>query len=82
MTTDDLPETLELSDLEFEAELRFLAAANLFELEKVSSGKAAEMAGLSRMAFLRRLDDISVPALSLSDEETDAESAAARELAG
>ncbi len=37
---------------ELEADIRLMAALKMFELGKVSSGKAAELAGMSRVAFL------------------------------
>ena len=41
-----------MNEEQFAAEVRFLAAAKLFELGKLSSGKAAAMAGLGRVEFL------------------------------
>jgi Uncharacterised protein family (UPF0175) len=38
-----LPQMLKLSDSEFAGELRFLAAAKLYELGRLSSGKAARL---------------------------------------
>src|SRR4051794_30651210 len=77
-----LPELLKLSDLEFAHELPFLAAAKLYEIGRLSSGKAARLAGMNRIAFLRELDRIGVPAINLRDEQIEAEIRAARELAG
>ena len=77
-----LPQLLKLSDREFVRELQFLAAAKLFELGRLSSGKAARLAGMSRALFLRELNRIGVPAINLRDEEIEAEVRAARELAG
>lgn len=77
-----LPELLQLSDPEFARELPFLAAAKLFEIGRLSSGKAARLAGMDRMTFLRELDRIGVPAINLRDEQIEAEIRAARELAG
>ncbi|HSN85799.1 MAG TPA: UPF0175 family protein, partial [Thermoanaerobaculia bacterium] len=43
-----IPQILKLSDLEFARELRFLGAAKLYELGKLSSGKAARLAEMDR----------------------------------
>lgn len=79
---DGLAQSLKLSDPEFAAELAFLAAAKLYELGRLSSGKAARLAGMSRIVFLRALERAGVPAINLRAEEVDAEIQAARELAG
>jgi len=34
-----------------EQHIRLMAALKMFELGKISSGKAAELAGMSRLAF-------------------------------
>jgi predicted HTH domain antitoxin len=49
--------------------LRMLAAVKLFELGKLSSGRAAELAGLSRVAFLMALGRYCVSPLQLADDE-------------
>jgi len=63
-------------------ELSFLTAARLYEIGRLSSGKAARLAGMDRMAFLRELDRVGVAAINLRDEQIAAEIRAARELAG
>jgi Uncharacterised protein family (UPF0175) len=59
-----------------------LGAAKLFELGRLSSGKAAQLAGMDRVGFLYELNRIGVPAINLRDEEVEAEILAARDLAG
>ncbi len=53
--TVSIPAGLELAvqttPEEFEAQIRLMAALKMFELGKLSSGKAAELAGLSRVEF-------------------------------
>ena len=52
---EDVLLSLKESKEEFEEEARYLLALKLYELGKISSGKAATIAGLSRVAFLMRL---------------------------
>ncbi|MGQ9626138.1 MAG: UPF0175 family protein [Anaerolineae bacterium] len=55
----NVPETVLLAEKTDEAtfarELRMLAAVKLYELGRLSSGRAAELAGLSRVEFLLAL---------------------------
>ena len=76
-----VPQLLKMSDAEFAGELQFLAAVKLYELGRLSSGKAAELAGMERVEFLRSLAGIGVPAINLREEEVDLEVSAATELA-
>jgi Uncharacterised protein family (UPF0175) len=78
---EELPGLLKMTVEQFAAEVRFLAAAKLFELGKLNSGKAAVMAGLGRVAFLHKLGAYGFNAINLHDEQIDAELKAAAELA-
>ena len=69
----ELPLLLNTSRKEFEAEVRFLAAAKLYELGKISSGKAAQMASLPRVEFLTKLGQYGIAAVNLSGDEIRAE---------
>lgn len=53
----------------FSKEIKKLAAIKLFELGKLSSGRAAQLAGMSRVAFLMSLGDYQVCPFSITNEE-------------
>ena len=50
-------------------ELRMLAAVKLFELKKLSSSAAAQLAGVSRLEFLHRLAAYGVPTFQQTEDE-------------
>lgn len=77
---EGLPQTLKLSDSEFAEEVRFLAAAKLFELGKISSGKAAKMAGVDKVTFLEKLGHYKMPAINIQAEEIEKEVEAVKSL--
>lgn len=55
----DIPEKVLLAEktdeVAFARELRILAAVKLYELGRLSSGRAAELAGMPRVEFLQTL---------------------------
>ncbi len=51
------------------ARLRMLAAVKLFEMKELSSEAAARLAGISRIEFLKGLDDYSVSVFDMTEEE-------------
>ncbi len=75
------PQMLKMSEGEFVEELRFLAAAKMYELGRLTAGKAAQLTEMKRLDFLYRLGTIGVPAINLRDEEVDAEIQSAQDLA-
>ena len=50
-------------------EVKMAAAVKLFELGRLSSGAAAELAGIPRTVFLTRLADYGVDTFSLTEAE-------------
>jgi predicted HTH domain antitoxin len=63
------------------SELRLLAAMKLFELGRLSSGRAATLAGCTRVEFLSRLGEYGVSPFQLEPDELDRDLENAREAA-
>ncbi len=66
---ESLPDVLQESRVQFEAEARMAMASKLFELKRVSSGTAALLAGMDRVSFLLRLHEYGVAMIDLEDSE-------------
>jgi predicted HTH domain antitoxin len=75
--TLDIPEeafsSLRQSPEEFASEMRIAAAAKWYELGRLSQGKAAEVAGLSRASFISELGRFGVSPIQLRPGELTAE---------
>jgi predicted HTH domain antitoxin len=73
----DLPDSVLLatgqSRDEFSREAKFLLALKLFELGRLSSGRAAELCELPRVEFLFRASSMKVPVADLDREELERE---------
>jgi len=61
--------SLKESSQEFSKDLLMLAAVKLYELGKLSSGRAAQLAGISRVSFLQSLSRYNVSIFDLTEEE-------------
>ncbi len=62
-----------LSKEEMEQHIRLMAALKMFELGKVSSGKAAELAGMSRVEFIETCGRYRVSVFNYTPEELEKE---------
>ncbi len=54
---------------EMEQHIRLMAALKMFELGKISSGKAAELAGMSRAEFVEACGRYRISVFNYPDEE-------------
>jgi predicted HTH domain antitoxin len=70
---DDLLFRLGSSKDEFSVEAKFLLAAKLYELGRLSSGEAADLAGMGRVEFLFSLSKIGVPMSNLRPDDIEAD---------
>lgn len=70
---DDILVGLGLSQDEFSREAKFLLAAKLYEMGRLTSGQAAQLAGRARVDFLLSLPGVGVAVSNLSAEDVDAE---------
>ncbi|QTA84849.1 UPF0175 family protein [Desulfonema magnum] len=64
-----LPDVLQKTPAEFEAEAKMAMAVKLFEMKRLSSGMAAQLAGTDRVTFLLSLHHFGVPMIDLEKEE-------------
>lgn len=75
--TIDYPEGLEravsTTREELGTQIRLMAALKMFELGKLSSGKAAQLAGITRVEFFEMCGRYLVPIVNYSSDEIDAE---------
>lgn len=73
----DIPENFEmavqLTRPELDHHLRLMAALKMFELGQISSGKAAEFVGLSRVDFLLTCGRYRISVFNYPPEEAEAE---------
>lgn len=54
---------------EFSRDILMLASVKLYQMGKLSSGRAAQLAGIPRVSFLQSLSKYGVPIFDLTSEE-------------
>ncbi len=67
--SDDLLVASGKSPDELEQELQFLLAVKLFELHRISLGKAAEMCRMGKLQFMQALGRMKVPVIHLEEDQ-------------
>ena len=65
--------TLNLSPETFEREAKIALAIKLYEMGRLTSGQAAELAGIPRVAFLLSCQRYGTPTVEWDQEELNAE---------
>lgn len=66
---DSLADALQMSREELEQEFRMALAIKLFEMKRISSGLAAQLAGVNRVTFLLSLSRYGVPMIDEEESE-------------
>lgn len=66
---ETLPDALQQTREQFEQEAKMAMAVKLFEMKRISSGMAAQLAGIDRVTFLLNLHRYGVPMIDLTEEE-------------
>ncbi|MDI6791596.1 MAG: UPF0175 family protein [bacterium] len=66
---DDLLLSLKETRKEFEQHARLLLAVKLYEMGKISTGMAARLAGMGRVAFMLELGRFGLSPISTTPEE-------------
>ncbi len=66
---EDLLISLKKTPAEFEAEARLLLAVKLYELGRITTGMAARLAGMSRVAFMFALGRYELSPIGVEPDE-------------
>jgi len=66
---ETLPDMLNETQSQFENEVKMALAVKLYEMKKISSGIAAQLAGIDRVTFLLNLSSYSVPMIDIEDDD-------------
>ena len=66
---DEVLISLKKTPSEFSKDILMLAAVKLYQMGKLSSGRAAQLVGIPRISFLQSLSKYGVPIFDLTAEE-------------
>lgn len=66
---DEVLISLKETPIELSRDICMLAAVKFYQMGKLSSGRAAQLAGISRVSFLQSLSRYNVPIFDLTAEE-------------
>jgi len=66
---DEVLISLKETPTELSRDIRMLAAVKFYQMGKLSSGRAAQLAGIPRVSFLQSLARYGVPVFELTPEE-------------
>jgi predicted HTH domain antitoxin len=76
----ELAGVLQMFDRPLKDTARELIVLELYRQGKISSGKAAELAGMPRIAFIQHASDLGIPFFDMTEEEWRAEVDQVRKL--
>lgn len=66
---DEFPAALNQSPERFEQDARIALSVKFFEIERLTSGQAAQLAGLNRVEFLLKCHEFGAASVDWDDEE-------------
>lgn len=66
---ENLPDAIGTTKEQFENEAKWAMMVKLYEMNRISSGIAANLLGVNRVTFLLKLNDYNVPLIDLTEEE-------------
>lgn len=70
---EQLPDALQQSPEQFEHEAKMAMAVKLYELKRISSGTAAALVGMERVAFLLGLHHYGVAVIDLTEGDLESD---------
>lgn len=70
---ENFPDALQTTPDAFEHEARMAMAVKLFEMNRLSSGMAAQLVGIDRVSFLLQLNQYGVPMMDSTIDELESD---------